>query len=84
MKAFITGGTGFLGSNLISLLLKKGYSVKALVRAKNKASEININNNVTLIEGNLLRIDEFESELKDCDVIFHTAEWFKENNYPNK
>lgn len=29
---FITGGTGYMGKRLITLLLQKGYTVKALVR----------------------------------------------------
>jgi uncharacterized protein YbjT (DUF2867 family) len=31
-QIFITGGTGYMGSRLIKLLLNKGYPVKALVR----------------------------------------------------
>src|SRR5438309_1675396 len=31
-QIFITGGTGYMGRRLIAMLLKKGYSVKALVR----------------------------------------------------
>lgn len=31
-QIFITGGTGYMGLRLITLLLEKGYSVKALVR----------------------------------------------------
>jgi nucleoside-diphosphate-sugar epimerase len=31
-QIFITGGTGYMGSKLIKMLLEKGYKVKALVR----------------------------------------------------
>jgi uncharacterized protein YbjT (DUF2867 family) len=31
-QVFITGGTGYLGRRLISMLIQKGYSVKALAR----------------------------------------------------
>ncbi|WP_275575003.1 GDP-mannose 4,6-dehydratase [Neosynechococcus sphagnicola] len=30
---FVTGGTGFIGANLVRLLVEKGYQVKALARA---------------------------------------------------
>src|SRR6266496_1920460 len=31
-QIFITGGTGYMGSRLIKMLLEKNYSVKAIVR----------------------------------------------------
>ncbi|HBF39236.1 MAG TPA: hypothetical protein DDW50_18195, partial [Firmicutes bacterium] len=36
-KCFITGGSGFVGRNLIPLLVKEGYEVHALVRSKTAA-----------------------------------------------
>lgn len=30
---FVTGGTGFVGANLVRHLLEQGYQVRALVRA---------------------------------------------------
>ena len=40
-QIFITGGTGYMGSRLIKMLLAKGYKVKALVRkgSENKFPE---------------------------------------------
>jgi dihydroflavonol-4-reductase len=32
MRAFVTGGTGFIGANLVRLLLVEGYQVRVLVR----------------------------------------------------
>ena len=32
MKAFVTGGTGFIGSHVVDLLLENGHSVKLLSR----------------------------------------------------
>ena len=40
MKAFVTGSTGLLGSNLIQLLLSQGFEIIALTRELTKASKI--------------------------------------------
>ncbi|MDE5115156.1 MAG: GDP-mannose 4,6-dehydratase, partial [Trichodesmium sp. St15_bin1_1] len=32
MKAFVTGASGFIGGNLVRLLLQQGYAVRSLVR----------------------------------------------------
>jgi uncharacterized protein YbjT (DUF2867 family) len=32
MKAFITGGTGFVGRRVLQKLLERGYQVSALAR----------------------------------------------------
>ena len=38
MKAFVTGGTGFIGSRLVRRLRERGDDVVALVRSPEKAS----------------------------------------------
>ncbi|WP_302182692.1 NAD-dependent epimerase/dehydratase family protein, partial [Salmonella enterica] len=32
-QVFVTGGSGFVGQNLIPLLIEQGYQVKALARS---------------------------------------------------
>jgi dihydroflavonol-4-reductase len=78
MKAFVTGSTGLLGNNLVRLLLAQGYEVKALVRSKEKAAKQFAGLNLTLITGDMENIEGFTSEMAGCDVLFHTAAYFRE------
>jgi len=47
MKIFITDGSGFVGQNLIPLLIAKGYSANALVRSKRAIDTIGRQKNDT-------------------------------------
>src|ERR1035438_6235799 len=40
MRAFVTGTTGLLGSNLTRALLQAGYEVRGLVRSQEKATRV--------------------------------------------
>ena len=71
MHVFVTGGTGFVGANLIRLLLAKGYSVKALVRPQSDLA------NLQGLEIELVEVDLHSSHLvasmRGCQVLFHVA-----------
>ncbi|MFX3631804.1 MAG: NAD-dependent epimerase/dehydratase family protein [Candidatus Pristimantibacillus sp.] len=78
MRAFVTGGTGLLGSNLVRLLADNGYQVKTLVRSAKKAEKLLGGLNVEVITGDMMDIEPWAHHLKDCDVLFHTAAYFRE------
>lgn len=70
MKAFITGGGGFLGSHIIDQLIDQGHQVTSYSRGHYPELEAK---GVTTIQGSL---DDLESLKKACqnhDVFFHTA-----------
>lgn len=71
MKAFLTGGTGFVGANLARLLLQQGYQVKALVRPDSCLYNLN-SLDVELVKGDL-NDRELSSKMQDCQVLFHVA-----------
>jgi len=69
MKAetvFITGGTGYVGSRLIPLLVAKGYPVRALVRP---GSESKLPGQCTAIPGNALLADTFADQIAPATIF---------------
>lgn len=72
MKCFVTGATGFIGSNLCRELLKRGFKVKALVRenAVKKAIE---GLDIEYACGNVLDKDRLTDLIRGCDWCFHVA-----------
>jgi len=78
MRAFVTGGTGLLGSNLIRLLLDQGHHVTALVRSQRKVAHVLGDVPVTLVEGDMGDVNAWSSALTGCDTLFHTAAYFRE------
>lgn len=83
MKAFVTGSTGLLGTNLVRLLVEQGHSVKALARSREKAQQV-IGDlpNVEIIIGDMEDIPGFAGHMAGCDVLFHTAAYFREYYQP--
>ena len=75
-KVFVTGVNGLLGTNLVHLLLKKGFYVKGLVRDKARYKG-NHNPNLQIIEGSLF--DDFTKVLSDVDYVVHIAAVTQQN-----
>src|SRR5690606_18710349 len=76
-KILVTGGAGFIGSNLIERLLDLGSTVICLDnfstgKKENLASFID-NPHFTLIEGDIRDIDTCHKASKDVDYILHQA-----------
>ena len=76
MKVFITGGSGFIGGNLVRRLVEKGYRVKALVRPGSKISTA-LANEVEIVEGDILDFDTVLRGVSECGWVFHCAAAYK-------
>jgi UDP-glucose 4-epimerase len=75
MKYLVTGGAGFIGSNIVSELLKQGQQVVVLDNFATGKRE-NIlplmkNPNLTMIEGDLRSFHIVRSAVKGVDYILH-------------
>lgn len=82
MKAFITGGTGLLGSNLARQLTGQGHQVTVLARSVEKAGRQLGGLGVTIVQGDIADVAAFAPALAGHDVLFHTAAYFREYFQP--
>lgn len=71
MKAFITGGTGFIGANLIRLLLTQGYEIRALARPTSCLDNLQ-GLDIEIVPGDLLD-PALGQQMQGCQVLFHVA-----------
>jgi dihydroflavonol-4-reductase len=72
MNCFVTGGSGFIGANLIHELAARGHRVKALLRPNSDRRGI-AGVDYEIIEGDVLDRGALERGLKGCDWCFHVA-----------
>lgn len=78
-KVLVTGGAGFIGSNLCDALIEKGAKVVCFDNFSNGKME-NIehllsNKNFTLIKDDISNFDKLLEVTKGVDYIFHEAAW---------
>lgn len=73
MRALVTGGAGFIGSNVVKVLLQNGIDVRVI----DNLSSGNIKNldgaNVDFVEGDILNEDTLSEAVKGSDVVYHLA-----------
>ena len=73
----ITGGAGFIGSNLCEYFIQKDYIVKCLDNLstghKKNIEHLFEKKNFTFIEGDIREIETCKSAVKSCDFVLHQA-----------
>jgi nucleoside-diphosphate-sugar epimerase len=72
MKAFVTGGSGYLGRNLIRYLKRHGHAVRALARSP-AAAEVVGALGAEAAMGELEDAGALERGMAGCDTVFHAA-----------
>jgi UDP-glucose 4-epimerase len=77
VRALVTGGAGFIGSNLADRLLASGHSVVAFdnfsTGQKAFLEDASRSTRFTLIRGDVLDREAVTSAMRGCDVVFHLA-----------
>ena len=72
MKTLVTGGTGFVGANVVRALLKRGTEVRALVRPRSDTQNLD-SLDLELVAGDLRDRGSLEAALEGCDTLYHVA-----------
>ncbi|MCA9158729.1 MAG: SDR family oxidoreductase [Planctomycetales bacterium] len=75
MKCLVTGGAGFIGSHLATLLVERGDSVRVFDNFSTGKCEnlSHLGDNVEVIQGDLLDEAQVERAVRSVEVVFHQA-----------
>lgn len=76
-KIFVTGGTGYVGSQLVRALLRRGDEVRILLFDPSEVKELEGEQGVEFIPGDLLSPEALKRGMQGCDRVFHLAAYAK-------
>lgn len=78
-KFLVTGGAGFVGSNLVEAILELGYKVRVLdnfsTGKKENLEEFIENTRFEVIEGDIRDLETCKKACEDIDYVLHQAAW---------
>ena len=78
-KFLVTGGAGFIGSNLVETILTLGYKVRVLdnfsTGKRENIAEFMENKNFELIEGDIRNLEDCRKACEGVDYVLHQAAW---------
>lgn len=73
MKVLVTGGTGFVGSQLVAALVRRGERVRVLRRASSDLIALQEISDIEHIIGDILDPGAVARAVAGCDLVFHVA-----------
>jgi nucleoside-diphosphate-sugar epimerase len=73
MKALVTGGTGFIGSGVVRLLLETGHTVRILTRHHELPEKFGAKD-AALVHGDLKDFPSVRRAMEGVDVVYHIGE----------
>ena len=74
--AFVTGGTGFIGSRLIALLVARGVEIRALARSQAGIEKVQ-RLGATPVQGDVTDPSSMKEAMRGCEVVFHVAAMYE-------
>ena len=76
MKVFVTGGTGFIGGEVVRQLRERGDDVVCLVRSPEKGEKV-AGLGCELVAGDLGDREAIRAGMEGCDAVIHAAAMYE-------
>jgi dihydroflavonol-4-reductase len=76
VKVFLTGGTGFIGGEVVRQLRERGEEVVCLVRSPEKAAKLR-QQGCELVRGDLSDDSAMRQAMAGCDAVIHAAAMYE-------
>ena len=73
MRVFVLGGTGSIGSPVVSALIKRGHDVLALARSDGAASKL-AEMGATVVAGDIASPERWVARLPLFDAVIHAID----------
>jgi len=75
MRALVTGGAGFIGSNLVEALLAQGHEVRVIdnFATGHRHNLEPFSSDIELVEGDLQSYERAHNSVRGMEVVFHQA-----------
>jgi len=70
MRVFLTGGTGFVGNEVLKQLVAAGHTARCLIRSGSEG-KLAVREGVEVRHGDVTEPETLEGALKGCDAIIH-------------
>jgi len=72
MRILVTGGTGYIGSTAVEILLTQGFEI-SIIDDCSMGHADTVPAGVRFVNGSLLNVDEVTDALTGCDAVMHFA-----------
>jgi nucleoside-diphosphate-sugar epimerase len=76
VKVFVTGGTGFIGGEVVRQLRARGDDVRCLVRNPEKGADL-VAQGCEIVSGDLGDAEVIRHGMEDCDAVIHAAAMYE-------